>query len=771
MAIQPSPQTSPRRRGHLLGVLPALALWCALPGVAHAGLAEDALARGEARLAQLEPQVDEVESDLGPGALVDELSAVNRFQDSMFHHLIGEHEPAAEGFFALVTTGSLTDAGLHRDAEWYLAESLLGMRNYVTAEQRFQAIVDDMEHPFRADAVRRLLELYTEKGDVEGFRRLYDAEIVTGRVPSTPDIVYSLARSFYRQGDYAQAQGYFEQIEPGTEWHAKARYFIGVIAVAQERLDDAIAEFQRVAELSITSADGRRVHDLALLALGRIHYERGDYLQASIEYNRIGGDSEYEADKLYEVIWTSIKQKRFRDAINNIEIFLLAFPEHRYSAQLMLNQGHLAVQASDWSGALVSYEQVIVDYEPVRSRFASLADPQADSDETVAAVLDVNRPELEGGLPSYALAMMRADPELTRAVNVFADLDVQRADIEASEELVRELELAMGDAGGIQNLAQIRYDATVLRTEVLSAILDLLEGEEAWLTESDEAAALIAGEIGGRRRDLQAALQTGVAEITSMSDRMAQYEQRLTSLQSQSDALTTAVEEGQAEIDSLRAQLADNASLDRGTREQIEADLQAAEAELQTSSAEAAALDEQVATLRAPSVVRALAKAGVDIDQLAADVRALVAEARAARPAGRSLQGDRYDAMHLQAARLESRLAKVVSSSVTTESNELGRIRKRFAAEKQAVATQRADYAASLDIAKDVSLQLTRAGFGRLEDFFAESVLKADMGIVDVYWAQKLEVADEIERVKTEKDALLTELQQRFKLIRQKIGN
>ena len=431
MANQPSPLVSPSRRfGLLPGIVPALALlWASTAGVALAGPAEESLAVADEAIASLDDEVSQLERDLGPGGLVDELSAVNRFQDSMFHHLIGEHEPAAEGFFALVTTGSLSDAGLHRDAEWYLAESLLGMRNYVTAEQRFRIIVEDMQHPFRVDAVRRLLELYTQKGDVESFRALYNDEIVSGRVPATPEVVYSLARSFYQQGDLAEAQRFFEQVEPGTDWHAKARYYIGVIAVAQERLDDAIAEFQRVALLSITTADSRRVQDLALLALGRIHYERGDYLQASTEYNRIGGDSEYEADKLYEVIWTSIKQERFRDAINNIEIFLLAFPEHRYSAQLMLNQGHLAVQASDWSGALVSYEQVIVDYEPVRTRFASLADPTVDSDETVSAVLDASRPELEGGLPSYALSMMRADPELSRAVAVFQDLEVQRSDI------------------------------------------------------------------------------------------------------------------------------------------------------------------------------------------------------------------------------------------------------------------------------------------------------------------------------------------------------
>jgi hypothetical protein len=67
-------------------------------------------------------------------------------------------------------------------------------------------------------------------------------------------------------------------------------------------------------------------------------------------------------------------------------------------------------------------------------------------------------------------------------------------------------------------------------------------------------------------------------------------------------------------------------------------------------------------------------------------------------------------------------------------------------------------------------LEITREGFGRLEDFFADSILKADMGIVDVYWAEKLEIADELERVRQEREDQLADLQRRFKLIREKMG-
>ena len=44
------------------------------------------------------------------------------------------------------------------------------------------------------------------------------------------------------------------------------------------------------------------------------------------------------------------------------------------------------------------------------------------------------------------------------------------------------------------------------------------------------------------------------------------------------------------------------------------------------------------------------------------------------------------------------------------------------------------------------------------------------MGIVDVFWAQKLAVSDELTRVREEKDAALADLERRFQLIHDKMG-
>ena len=76
--------------------------------------------------------------------------------------------------------------------------------------------------------------------------------------------------------------------------------------------------------------------DLSALAVARIHYELGEYNKATEYYNRIDGDSVYFADALYEVIWTFIEQEDYRAALEAVEIFLIAFPEHHYAARLSL---------------------------------------------------------------------------------------------------------------------------------------------------------------------------------------------------------------------------------------------------------------------------------------------------------------------------------------------------------------------------------------------------------------------------------------------------
>jgi TolA-binding protein len=144
---------------------------------------EDSLVVIEAEIATLLQKSERLKSHMTPGkGFFTEDEAVRRYQEMVYLYLIGDYDQSAEGFFALVTTMALGNTGLHWDAEWYLAESLFQMRNGRSAEQQYQQIFENDSHPFRDDAIRRLLEIYVANGNLEAFMRLYEGEIVRTKI-------------------------------------------------------------------------------------------------------------------------------------------------------------------------------------------------------------------------------------------------------------------------------------------------------------------------------------------------------------------------------------------------------------------------------------------------------------------------------------------------------------------------------------------------------------------------------------------------------------
>jgi tetratricopeptide (TPR) repeat protein len=758
--------TGPFERG--AGLLGLLALGMLSMSGAYAASFDEDLGKLDAKTEEIAARVVTLEFETRPGAYLTNAEAVSRFQDYLFLHLIGEHQPAAEGFFALVTTGVLADAGLHRDAEWYLAEALVGLQNYKTAASRFQAIVDDPAHPFRDDGVRRLLELYAISGDKESFSKLYDAEIASGRVQPTGLITYSLAKSFYQQKDYAQAEQFFGQVTAENPWYGRARYFLGTIQVIRGNLDAAKTEFQTVSDLSIQTTEDRLVHDLALLALGRISYHTEDYFNASEFYNRIGGDSRYQPDKLYEIIWTSIRRERWRDALNNVEIFLLAYPEHEYSAQLRLLQGHLNFQERAWNDALGAYEQVISEYGPVQARFAALAQPGSSADVAVREVLETQSGSTD--LPAYAVAMMRSDPELSRAIGVFRNLESERLDIEASERIISELRAFIDGAGSIGSYERARTDALTMSQSALETRLALLEVEERWLDSLGEVAVNAKlTELANARRALLSRVEPLAGSVATAAKELSTYERSMGEVHAEADNARREAGDRERRIEVLRTELSSIAGLDEATRQAKLAEIDKLGAEVAQFRALEADADQRMAQLRAPSAAVTVNVA--EMTTLYAEVASLSQQFIDVRPKRPGLViADRADADHRMLDDAFARLTGVYESVLRNEGVEVSGIRKRFEEEVVAVAAERTDYEALLGDARTVSLEITRQGFGRLEDFFADSILKADMGIVDVFWAQKLEITDELTRIQDERQAQLDDLAQRFKLIREKMG-
>lgn len=725
-----------------------------LSSTAWAGPEED-IDAVDAALMAVRGQSASVLGRASPGAYLSADEAITRFQETLFLHLVGQHEEAAAGFFALVTTGVLADAGMQRDAEWYLGESLVGMGNLETAAAQFQSIVSDRAHPFRADAVRRLLELYARIDDRDAFEALYQAEIVSGRVQPNGHITYSIAKSFHLRGDRTGARAQFEKVPNGNEWFGRARYYLAVMDVEDGDVESAERRFGEVAALPVVTEYDRDVHDLALLALGRIAYTRNDFLKAYESYAAIANDSKFQDDKLFETIWTSIRRGDFRDALNNVDIFLLAFPDHQYAAQLRLLQGHLSFQQRLWTDALGSYDLVVRDYEPIRAQFGKLADSGPEADGRLQAFL--RQGAQDPSLPDYAVALMQSDRELGQTLRVFSALEAQRVDIEVSEGLIDELRAFVTGAGASSSYDRIKVDSLYYRSRLIGLRLELLAIEEKWLQN---------GTLTSKRADLERRWKEADALVAGGAAQLGAFERDLVELHATVEAARAdlvAQERRIAEIEpALRIAPPDS-------RSGLESELADARAARSAAEARIGETNRKIAAVSIPDVAGSLP---ATIAELWRAVDALAQEYVALRVGWRAVAepAKRADATHQEVRVSFDELGAALESVSNRASGEMTEVRARFDEEVANVAQERIDYERATNAAQAFSLDVTRRGFGRLEDFFAESVLDADQGVVDVFWAQKLETDDELETVREEKDATLAELDRRFRLIREKLG-
>lgn len=690
------------------------------------------------------------------GAMSGGRDATLRFEDELFTYLLGDYEESATGFFGLVAGGTVTDQALRADAEWYLAESLRQIGNFDSAAAEYEVILTRADHPYKEDAVRRLLEVYAETEQKSLFDALYQKEVLLGGVRPSDAIRYSVARAFWRQGDLAKAKSQLLDILPGSALYLKARYFLGALYTLEGSNDQAMEVFQEVALQTSDIPDDQLVIDLSVLAAGRLFYEREQYAVAADWYSKLRGESPYLSDELYEIVWCYVKLEDWASAQQAVDTFMIRFADDPYAAQLRLVQAHLQHQLLRYDDALVGYDRVIKTYGPVRDQFAVMALSSERPREVFAQIIDAEMKgnvDALGDLPPFAYSMMQKDPDISRALDIYRDLARGESDVSESLAIIAELQSALGGGSALGGYDQLRYDAISAFGAALQQQISLLEIEHRWLASAARGGpdAGLPGLEAKRGALAQRVLALSVGDEQSRNA----YEEKLGVLTSERAALLAKVSAMSDEIDALR---------NAGQPDQalaIEAERTAARHELDAVAAEITATTGTIQVDLSPS-----AKVAAEVSAL----RVAYAQTRKSSGLANDPMAARLESLHGQLGNAQATLTEVFPRLGSQEGGEIEKIKARFQAEVANVARQQQDVDALYNEAERVSAATTRAGFGRLEDFFGESVMRADLGVIDVYWSQKVALADQQELVVEEKKRVLDELDQRFELIRQKLN-
>jgi tetratricopeptide (TPR) repeat protein len=772
----------------LVSLGPALAASTTLTGrVDGIGLSAGMV---EKRLTKLEREYGHRRGLIGAQA------AEARYRDAVFSYLIGDYDRAAVVFYTLVEAEALVEPSLAHDSEWLLAECLFEEGNYVTAVESYERIIRaGRTHPFFYDAVRRQLEAHGRLKDSAAFYRVYNRFIVTQIVPTTDAVKYSVAKSFYHQDDNARAKGLFAEIPATSPFYTRARYFSGAILISEGQNEPAIKQFEAVdshvppsqaqdyhgfgglKDFAKMRAVETEVHELARLALGRLHYEQGRFDVAQRYYQDIRAESKYFTEQMYELVWTYVKQEKWLEAINQIEICLIADPDQLHSFQLRLLLGHLSMRRKDHNSALKSYENVVNIYGPVRDHLKVLesdeSEPRAFFDALVASK---DLAEVDPELPAFAVDLLVKDDQVGRAVDARRQLDGQEADLSYAHELIGMVGPALSSGTeGIGTFRQGRAAIAGVQGDELKLRSDITDFEIAWL-EAHASGQSVQRLVMLRERWQVLVGRTGqVRSIeTNATERQSAHEVQVREVQHKAFQVEQIALDQLARITATRRRLRENASglsaeevtqmLTRLGR--VEADLRSQLSGLQRAQSESArrrvmgtvALGVEVDTGAQRTLI------GRDLVKLHGE---LVAFRRQVAASGE--QYPRVDKLWAQSLDFEKRAHQTLLKLVRAERAELAIMRKKLAVEMGNMGSIEADLGGAATQMDGLSSGITLAGISRVEDAFDETVMGADRGIVDVYWVKKGNATAEKLRLNNEKSKRHQELKQRFLIINSRL--
>ncbi|MBF5044029.1 tetratricopeptide repeat protein [Aggregicoccus sp. 17bor-14] len=334
------------------------------------------------------------------------------------------------------------DVASAQKAQLYLAQSFARHRLPVSALLGFASIVNQgPSHPFQLEAVEGLVQmqaLLDEQNLVPNvLAQAYTEDAKDRWVKLKPDtlarINYLVASIHQRRGQFEQARALLEAVPQGSRVFAKSRYLLGVVLAdprfpgrpgEKEALDKAaLAAFQSVVDVKDPKQqDGQRTRELALLGLGRLHYGRGEYAEASRAYEAVPRYSTYWDQALFENGFARFQNEDFGGALGSLQAlhapqFAGAFQPESWILKATVY--YYSCLFDESKTALAAFEQL---YEPMLTQIK----PLLGDDTQPTAVFDLVSGADTKRLPRPVYLWIRNNERVQGVIRTLGQIDAEK---------------------------------------------------------------------------------------------------------------------------------------------------------------------------------------------------------------------------------------------------------------------------------------------------------------------------------------------------------
>ncbi|HTM20865.1 MAG TPA: tetratricopeptide repeat protein [Kofleriaceae bacterium] len=485
------------------------------------------------------------------------------------------------------------------------------------------------------------------------------------------------------------------------------------------------------------------------------------------QYLMISRRSEMFDDALYEIAWVYVKNKKYEEALRALELLALADPDATKMPEVRLLEGNLRIrraQAASYAtegNSVEEYDKAQQVFDTTKVTFdgphkelikiiEERADPRAFMAQVTGRTSDTF--DVKATMPEVAADWVRRQPDVERVVAIETDLGVIHDDVAEALQTIDRLDAAMSGASGsnvFPALAAKRSRAIEVLEELTGLRVQLADQLRTLVSRhlSDQQRARLDALSADREAAVRAFKELPNAKL-SHGERIAAAREEYTDLDKQASEVAVEIEGTEATrlaiakyVDDMKK--AGHKMPDLALYEKTDKEL----------AAEVAAMQKELDDIRVEATkARDVAGTG---DELAAKERELRSNLRRTLDAeykyvfevSRSVTfGDRQkiDQIGLlaeKAGRMTGTLDEINVKIDEVVTWGLKDVREALDEEKGRLTAYQREYSDLELESREMGGLVLGAAFGVVRDMFYDILVRTDVGVIDIAWAQR-EFAD-----------------------------
>ena len=704
---------------------------------------------------------------LKPATLSSKYKLEARFNDAFVAYEIKDYERASYLFIDVVSSERFRNFPTYRQAHFLLGDSLMQMRNYVAAKYYLEQLVSLGQGEYFSEGGAKLMEIAYRTSDYSSIDAIY-ANMKTGKM--SPALYYLSGKAFYEKKEFSKARENFQRSVDDKNYTKLSNYFIGVSFASEKKFAEAKSYFEKVLKVAAANERDIEVDDLTYIALGRIAYEVAELEVAIDFYNRVGRGSKHFDRALWELTWVLVSKKEYLSARTNIDVLVLFENGNpNLIAEANLLRADLSLRLKEYDAALVDYETVINKFSPLSVEMNTFTAQHKNIDDFFTALVRDEFAGVESDLPPLVKKWTANDPKMKKSMQTLKDVKVIEDDIAYSFRLLDEMDARLGSSSKVMSVPELAeglmqgIDAenriiTIQRKLVdRQAELVTMTGasKAQWLTKLDTLNSMqsLFQELPQTRADITERDNAKLKEFTDMRKTLDDISFEIKNQKAQIEALDNYMSERfgrkltetekvefPAYREKLRKEVADTIS----KKAELEAGLSNAKASLRASNDLAAT----------ETVIRDNYRAKLKEAQMFLSQFGTSSELTQIKASQDMIPGH------------EQRLKAFYAQLDTYAETALVEIRAEVAKQRALESSYKESVAQLMSARNSGAGTLAYINFMAARRQFNETVLKGDVGIIDVVWERKDDRSNKIGQMFEDRANQLKRLQESFDEVR-----